>query len=142
VVTLDDPTSELRPGLSTTAKITTAHKNGVLSLPIQALTMDDPSQDKPKTAGGIQAASSSPGAKSVPVQGVYTVERDKSGKLRVMFVPVTTGITGATDIEVLSGLTEGQEIVTGPFKTLRTLKNGALVKRDTEKPVVISSSPS
>jgi HlyD family secretion protein len=142
VVTLDDPTSELRPGLSTTAKITTAHKNGVLSLPIQALTMDDPSQDKPKTAGGIQAASSSPGAKSVPVQGVYTVERDKSGKLRVKFVPVTTGITGATDIEVLSGLTEGQEIVTGPFKTLRTLKNGALVKRDTEKPVVISSSPS
>jgi HlyD family secretion protein len=142
VVTLDDPTSELRPGLSTTAKITTAHKNGVLSLPIQALTMDDPSQDKPKTAGGIQAASSSPGAKSFPVQGVYTVERDKSGKLRVKFVPVTTGITGATDIEVLSGLTEGQEIVTGPFKTLRTLKNGALVKRDTEKPVVISSSPS
>jgi HlyD family secretion protein len=142
VVTIDDPSAELRPGLSTTAKITTAHKNGVLSLPIQALTIYDPSQDKPKSDGGVQAASSTSDTKTPPIQGVYAVDKDKSGKLRVKFVPVTTGITGATDIEVLSGVTEGQEIVTGPFKTLRTLKNGALVKRDTEKPVVISSSPS
>jgi len=55
-------------------------------------------------------------------------------------VPVTTGITGATDIEVTSGLSEGQEIVTGPFKTLRSLKNNSLVKRDTEKPVTLSSA--
>ena len=47
------------------------------------------------------------------------VEKDAHGKLRAKFVPVTTGITGATDIEVLSGLNEGQEIVTGPYKTLR-----------------------
>ena len=70
------------------------------------------------------------------------VDKDKSGKLRARFVPVTTGITGATDIEVLSGLTEGQEIVTGPFKTLRVLKSGSLVKRDTEKPVVPAASSS
>ena len=134
VVTLDNPTNELRPGLSTTAKITTAHKLGVLSLPIQALTMHDPNDDKPKSLGGVQAASTSSTPKSAPVQGVYELEKDKNGKLRVKFVPVTTGITGATDIEVLSGLTEGEEIVTGPFKTLRTLKGGSLVKRDTEKP--------
>jgi HlyD family secretion protein len=109
VVTLDNPSDELRPGLSTTAKITTAHKPGVLSLPIQ-------------------------------VQGVYVLDKDKAGKLRVKFVPVTTGITGATDIEVTSGLSEGQEIVTGPFKTLRSLKNNSLVKRDTEKPVTLSSA--
>jgi HlyD family secretion protein len=133
-VTLDNPTNELRPGLSTTAKITTAHKLGVLSLPIQALTMHDPNDDKPKSLGGVQAASTSSTPKSAPVQGVYELEKDKNGKLRVKFVPVTTGITGATDIEVLSGLTEGEEIVTGPFKTLRTLKGGSLVKRDTEKP--------
>jgi HlyD family secretion protein len=139
VVTLDDPSTELRPGLSTTAKITTAHKNGVLSLPIQALTMHDPNDDKPKAAGGVQAASTTPAAKSNPIQGVYVVDKDKSGKLRVKFVPVTTGITGATDIEVLTGLTEGQEIVTGPFKTLRTLKSGSLVKRDTEKPALPAS---
>jgi HlyD family secretion protein len=134
VVTLDNPTNELRPGLSTTAKITTAHKSDVLSLPIQALTMHDPNDDKPKGQGGVQAASTTPAVKSVPIQGVYVVDKDANGKLRVKFVPVTTGITGATDIEVLSGLTEGQEIVTGPFKTLRTLKTGSLVKRDTEKP--------
>src|ERR1700723_623119 len=134
VVTLDTQSNELRPGLSTTAKITTAQKLDVLSLPIQALTMHDPNDDKPKSQGGVQAASTSSTPKSSPVQGVYKLEKDKNGKLRVKFVPVTTGITGATDIEVLSGLTEGEEIVTGPFKTLRTLKGGSLVKRDTEKP--------
>jgi HlyD family secretion protein len=140
VVTLDSPTNELRPGLSTTAKITTAHKLNVLSLPIQALTMHDPNDDKPKSQGEVQAASTSSTPKSAPVQGVYVLDKDKNGKLRVKFVTVTTGITGATDIEVLSGLNEGEEIVTGPFKTLRTLKGGALVKRDTEKPLATPST--
>jgi HlyD family secretion protein len=134
VVTLDEPSSDLRPGLSATAKITTAHKLNVLSLPIQALTMHNPADDN--TTSGVQAASST--AKGTAVQGVYVVE-NINGKLRAKFVPVTTGITGATDMEVLSGLTEGQEIVTGPYKTLRAIKNNALVKRDTAK-VVISSS--
>jgi HlyD family secretion protein len=141
VVTLDKVSSELRPGLSTTAKITTAHKPNVLSLPIQALTMHNPDDDKPKAAGGVQAAST-PAAKSTPIQGVYVLDTDKNRKLRAKFVPVTTGITGATDIEVLSGLTEGQEIVTGPYKTLRVLKSNALVKRDTEKPAVPASGSS
>lgn len=132
VVTLDTPSAELRPGLSTTAKITTAHKPGVLSLPIQALTMHNPDDDKPK--GDVQAASTP--SKTAPQQGVYVVDKDPKGKLRAKFIPVTTGITGATDIEVLSGLNEGQEIVTGPYKTLRALKSGSLVKRDTVKPVV------
>ena len=47
-----------------------------------------------------------------------------------MFVPVKTGITGATDIEVLGGLKAGDEIVTGRYKVLRTLKSGTAVKRD------------
>jgi len=140
VVTLDDPSSDLRPGLSTTAKITTAHKSSVLSLPIQALTMHNPDDDKAKGLGGVQAASSTPAAKSASVQGVYVIDKDKAGKLRVKFVPVTTGITGATDVEVTSGLTEGDEIVTGPFRTLRGLKTGTLIKRDTEKPVVLTAS--
>ena len=138
VITLDDPSADLRPGLSTTAKITTAHKLAVLTLPIQSLVMHNPDDDKPKSS--VQAASSSSAAaKTPPVQGVYVVDKVK-GKLRVKFVPVTTGITGATDIEVLSGLTEGQEVVTGPYKTLRAIKNNALVKRDTAKPVTTSTS--
>jgi HlyD family secretion protein len=127
VVTLDQPSAELRPGLSTTAKVTTAEKSNVLSLPIQALTMYTP---PPPANGNVEAASSSSSSKTPPVQGVYVVDKDSHGKQRAKFVPVTTGITGATDIEVLTGLQDGQEVVIGPYKTLRTLKNGALLKRD------------
>ena len=127
VVTLDKPSDELRPGLSTTAKVTTAQKSNVLSLPIQALTMFTPPAP---TSGNVEAASVSSNAKTAPVQGVYVVEKDAHGKQRAKFVPVTTGITGATDIEVVSGLKQGDEIVIGPYKTLRALKNGALLKKD------------
>jgi HlyD family secretion protein len=129
VVTLDESSAQLRPGLSTTAKITTAQKSNVLALPIQALTMFTPPAPNSGNSS-VEAASSSSSSKTPPVQGVYVMEKDAHGKQRAKFVPVTTGITGATDIEVLSGLQDGQEIVTGPYKTLRTLKNGALLKRD------------
>ena len=138
VVTIDQPSDELRPGLSTTAKITTAQKSNILSLPIQALTMHSP--ETPNNSG-VQAASTTPaGANDKEQQGVYVISKDAHGKLRAHFVPVTTGITGATDIEVLSGLKEGDEIVTGPYKTLRGLKENALVKRDTAKPPPPSSN--
>jgi HlyD family secretion protein len=147
VVTLtgkEQDLSELRPGLSCTAKITTAHKAGVTSLPIQALTMYDPSLDSKKSSGTVQAASAPPGPVVKPnlIQGVFIVDKDTHGRLRAKFVPVTTGITGATDIEVLTGPPPGAEIVTGPYKTLRILKNGALLKRDTVKPVALSTSSS
>ncbi len=130
VITLDTPSDDLRPGLSTTAKITTAHKPGVLALPIQALTMKAP--ETPATGSGkVQAATT--GKPGPEQQGVYVINKDAHGKLRAKFVPVTTGITGATDIEVLNGLKENDEIVTGPYKTLRGLKDGSLVKRDTVK---------
>ena len=136
VVTLDDPSSELRPGLSATAKITTAQQPNVVSLPIQALTMRKPSDlvkkdDKSKAA--VTAANAAPNsANDTPTQGVFVVHDEKhNGKLRVTFVPVKTGVTGATDIEVTSGLKEGDTIVTGPYKILRTLENNSLVKLDT-----------
>jgi len=133
VVTLDSPDPELRPGLSTTAKITTAHKSNILTLPIQALTNSVP-EKLDANGKAIPAAAPAPGVKPpAPIQGVFAV-RNFNGKLRAVFVPVSTGITGATDIEVLSGLTEGEEIVTGPYKTLRALKSGALLKRDDAKP--------
>jgi HlyD family secretion protein len=131
VVTLDSPNDELRPGLSTTAKITTAHKANVLALPIQALTMYTP--PPPGSKGKVEAASLSTGtSKTPPIQGVFVMEKDAHGRQRARFVPVTTGITGATDIEVLSGLKEGEEIVIGPYKTLRILKDGALLKKETQ----------
>ncbi len=110
VVTLDSPSEELRPGLSTTAKITTAEKSAVVSLPIQALTMHSP--EPPSSSGKVEAASTpAPGAKPAPEQqGVFVINKDAHGKLRAKFVPVTTGITGATEIEVLSGIGEGTEV--------------------------------
>ena len=135
VVTVDTASDELRPGLSTTAKITTARKSSVLSLPIQALTMYAPPPPGSKD-GKVEAAStSSPSTTVQPKQGVFVVDKDAHGRQRAKFVPVTTGITGATDIEVLTGLSPGQEVVTGPYKTLRVLKDGALLKKDTEKPL-------
>jgi HlyD family secretion protein len=134
VVTLDAPDKDLRPGLSTTAKITTARKSGILTLPIQALTNSVPEQLDTNGKVVLAASTPAPGVKpQAPVQGVYVL-RMINGKLRSVFVPVKTGITGATDIEVLSGVDEGQEIVIGPFKTLRGLKSGALLKRDVVKP--------
>ena len=139
VVTLDGSTKELRPGLSTTAKITTAHKSGVLVLPIQALTMYVPGSEDKAHLEKTAAASSKP---APPVQGVFVLTKDH-GKLKTKFVPVTTGITGATDIEVTSGVKEGDEIVLGPYKTLRVLKSGALVKQDNApKPVKDGESTS
>lgn len=136
VVTLDHPSDELRPGFSCTAKITTAHKTDVLALPIQALTLKSLSTT-PSGSGTVQAASNTP---TQDPQGVYVVEKDKSGRLRAHFVAVTTGITGTTKIEVLSGLKAGQEVVIGPYKTLRVLKENALIKRDTSLPQAAAST--
>jgi HlyD family secretion protein len=128
VVTLSDPSNELKPGLSCTAKITTAHKDNVLALPIQALTLYTP--PPPGGKGKVEAATTDSANQPQPVQGVFVVEKDDHGRKRAKFIPVKTGITGATDIEVLSGLKAGEEIVIGPYKTLRVLKDGALLKEE------------
>jgi len=135
VVTLDQVTDELRPGLSATAKITTAHKPNALTIPIQALVQRDPVLEKALAENAGKASvvsastSSSPAHKPQPVQGVYVL-RTEHKKTRAIFVPITTGVTGATDIEVLTGLKDGDEIVTGRYRILRTLKSGTAVKID------------
>jgi len=126
VVTLDDPPENLRPGLSTTAKITTATRNAVLAVPIQALTIRQKADLEPKKKkGDVEAAAPVSKKDKEELQGVFVI-RDKKAE----FVKVDTGITGVTDIEVTEGLKQGDEIVTGSYKVLRTLKNGASVKVD------------
>ncbi|MBZ5688290.1 MAG: efflux RND transporter periplasmic adaptor subunit [Acidobacteriia bacterium] len=137
VVTLTDAPVDLRPGLSTTAKITTATRSNVLSVPIQALTMRTKEQmDQQNNApGSVHAAS--PAVKDVAsksktddeLQGVFVIRSKKA-----IFVPVTTGITGRTDIEVLDGLKEGDEVITGSYKVLRSLRPGSSVKIDNTAP--------
>jgi HlyD family secretion protein len=80
--------------------------------------------DTGKNGKVVNAAANS---KEQPVQGVFVLKHD-GHKLKVAFVPITTGITGTTDIEVTGGLAADDEIVTGPYKTLRELKSGAQVK--------------
>lgn len=135
VITLDAPPPTLRPGLSLTAKIQTAQKQNVLTIPIQALaerTQKELDEAKNGNSGNITLAadkSESDNAKKTEIQGVFVV---RGGKAE--FVPVQTGITGVTDIELTEGLREGDTIVTGSFKALRSLKPGASVKIDNTLP--------
>ncbi len=138
VVTLSDPPSNLRPGLSTTAKITTATRNSALAIPIQALTVRtraDLEQAKSNSGkNSVQAASPQQDPSKDPkekeeIQGVFVVRKGKAE-----FVPVETGIAGTTDIEVTKGLQPGEEVITGSYRILRTLKPGASVKVDNSAP--------
>ncbi len=129
VVTIQDPPPNLLPGLSTTARITTAARGNSLAIPIQALTIRQRSElepEKKSKEAAVQAASLTKGNPKEELQGVFVLKNKKE----VVFVPVTTGISGTTDIEVTNGLKEGDEIVTGSYKVLRTLRNGASVKID------------
>jgi HlyD family secretion protein len=142
VVTLDVPSNDLRPGLSCTAKIITASKDNALAIPIQALAMRDPKHLKdPSHVQTVSAASTSDQQNAQLVQGVFVIRKEK-GKDRVHFVQVTTGITGATDIEVTKGLDPGDRIVTGTYRILRDLKEDSLVKQDTELAAPTSTSSS
>jgi HlyD family secretion protein len=140
VVTLQDAPPDLRPGLSTTAKITTATRSNALSIPIQALTMRTKTQIEQQNSapGAIHAAVLAPKEaalkllkkdKDEDLQGVFIIRDHKA-----RFVPVTTGITGSTDIEVLTGLKEGDEVITGSYKILRTLRPGSGIKIDNSAP--------
>ena len=137
VIALDNPPDEIRPGLSSTAKITTATRKSVLSIPIQALTVRQKGQLEPKPANGkvVQAAATKPDpvaekAKKEEIQGVFVVSGGKA-----IFKKVETGVTGATDIEVVSGLNEGDQIVTGTYQVIRTILNETQVKIDNKTPV-------
>ena len=140
VVTLASPPENLRPGLSTTAKIKTAEKKNVLAIPIQALAVrtrkdleEAAKNAKNGTGSSVTLAAPPPAAPGDPkkdeIQGVFVVNGKKA-----VFRPVDTGITGVTDIEVTKGLQQGDEIVVGSYKALRTLKPESSVKVDNSAP--------
>ena len=115
----------LRPGMSATATITTKTENNVIAVPLQAIV-----EKKPEGQGPSENNTNAPAPADRPKaqKGVYVVDGNK-----VKFVPVETGITGESDIQIVSGLSEGQEVIIGPSKTLNTLKEGAVVKKSERK---------
>lgn len=122
----DEVRAKLRPGMSSTATITTKTKNNVIAVPLQAIVEKAP----PAPSPGPSIASSAPtpvGEKPKEQKGVYILDKNN----KVKFVEVTTGITGESDIEITSGLQAGTEVITGPSRVLKTLKDGTSVKRQT-----------
>lgn len=111
-ITLMDPPASLKPGLSASADIITAEKKAVLAVPISALVLRE------KTNG-------TPSKKEAEEEGVYAVAEG-----RAKFIPVAKGIMGGLSIEITSGLKEGQELIVGPYSSLRELKDGVLIKAE------------
>jgi len=126
-----DVQNALRPGMSSTTTITTNTKNNVLAVPLEAIVEKaaNASASPSATVSGSVPAASPGGEKPKAQKGVFIVEGNK-----VRFIEVTTGITGEADIEVTSGVHEKMEIVRGPSRVLKTLKDGMTIKRQTKKP--------
>jgi HlyD family secretion protein len=126
----DEARNSLKPGMTATATVTTKTKQNVLAIPLQAIVEKAPSPTpSPGGPAGQVPAASPVGEKPKDVKGVYVLDGKK-----VKFVPVETGITGESDIEIVSGLEPNLEVITGPSRVLRTLKDGDTVKKQTGKP--------
>jgi HlyD family secretion protein len=109
VITLEEPPKNLKPGLSASADIIIAEREGVLTVPISALVLKEEEEERKETE---------------PVEGLYLVQPDN----RVKFVPVEKGIMGELEIEITSGIEAGQTLVVGPYSALRQLKDEVLIK--------------
>jgi HlyD family secretion protein len=142
VVVLDEKVPEVRPGFTCTADITTATRKSVVSVPIPAVAVrelvydangqviKDPKPDKrrrtPETA--VSAAELKPGQTRKETEGVFVVRAAKAE-----FVPIKMGIAGDKYFEVLSGPKEGDQVVTGPYNSVRGMADGDQVKIDNAK---------
>jgi HlyD family secretion protein len=112
-IQLKAPPAGIRPGFSCSADILTATANQVIAVPIQALVVRD------KEGGGEE-------------EGVYVLVTEGKKKF-AKFTPVTPGMTGEMDVEISTGLSDDVEIITGPFKSLREMKDGDRVRIEEPK---------
>jgi HlyD family secretion protein len=139
VLTVEGEIPEVRPGFTCTAEITTATRDSAVAVPIQATTVREmvvdeqgnvvrepagpPDARRRSGAGAVQAAELKPGQERKEIEGVFVIRDGKA-----VFQPVKTGIAGEKYFEVLSGVQEGDSVVTGPFSSVRELREGAAVK--------------
>ena len=127
-IRLAHPPSALRPGLSCTADITTATRENVLTIPIQALVVREFAVDSTGNPIKEEVETNGDPESRQEFEGVFVVR-----ERRVEFSPVKTGISSETRLQILSGVEEGSEIVTGSYKALRELKDGDFVKPQSGK---------
>ena len=144
VVVLDEIVPDVRPGFTATADITTATRKEVVSVPIPAVAVreliydqngqivKEPKTDKKRRGADAAATASTtelkPGQTRKETEGVFAV---RDGKAE--FVPIKMGIAGDKYFEVLSGLKNGDQVITGPYNSVRGMADGDLVKVDNNK---------
>ena len=143
VVVLDEPVPEVRPGFTCTADITTATRKSVVSVPIPAVAVRElvydangqvvrqPRTDKkrrPTVEPVASAEELKPGQTRKESEGVFVV-RDAKAE----FLPIKMGVAGDKYFEVLSGLKNGDEVITGPYNSVRGMTDGDAVKVDNAK---------
>jgi HlyD family secretion protein len=141
VVVVDEPVPEVRPGFTCTADITTATRKNVVSVPIPAVAvrelvydangqlMKEPRSDKRRRPSRVEpvasAAELKPGQTRKETEGVFAMRNG-----RAEFVPIKMGIAGDKYFEVLSGLNQGDQVITGPYNSVRGMVDGDLVRVD------------
>ncbi len=140
-VLVDNAHNALRPGMTATVEIITATHEDVLNVPIQSVASRTPSELEEAEKEGEESGDESDDAKTEEpkkrrsereeekeIEGVFVVgEEDEA-----VWVPVTAGIADELSIEIDGDLEEGQKVVSGPYKVLRTLKNGQALKIEDE----------
>jgi HlyD family secretion protein len=147
VVTLDQEVPDVRPGFTCTAEVTTATRAQALAVPIQALTVREmlydqknnlvreppPQRRRRGPAASVEptvsAAEPPPGHARKETEGVFVIRDNKA-----LFLPVTVGIAGERYFEVVTGLKEGDRVITGPFASVRQLADGEAVQTEEKKP--------
>ena len=122
----DEIRNGLKPGMSATAVITTKVEKNVVAVPLQAIV---PKPATPAPSPAVAGNVPSPADKPKEVNGVYILQGNQA-----KFVEVATGITGESDIQILSGVQADMEVITGPSRVLKALKDNTTVKRLTRKP--------
>ena len=129
-VLLLDEVKGIKPGMSASVDITTDSRKGVLNVPIAAVVLRAEKEDTLKTKKGEKSSSNPDSLKATDEkkkkkekEGVFVVEKDQA-----KFEPVKTGISDQQNIEIVSGIKENDQIITGSYKILRNLKDGDKVK--------------